>query len=63
MNGLSSRHPTDWQWTRTRLSGNPTRIVEEGPKNCIDAINNNGAVVPMTPCDRTNTTYTPTYLE
>jgi hypothetical protein len=45
------------------LSGNPTRVVEESLKNCIDAINNNGPVLPMTPCNRTNTTYTPTYPE
>lgn len=33
------------------VSGNPTRTVQEMLKNCIDAINNNGAVVPVTPCN------------
>jgi hypothetical protein len=33
--------------------GNPTRIAQEMLKNCIDAINNNGPVVPVTPCDHT----------
>ena len=32
------------------VAGNPTRIAQEMLKNCIDAINNNGAVVPVTPC-------------
>jgi hypothetical protein len=32
------------------VSGNPTRSAQEHLKNCIDAINNNGAVVPVTPC-------------
>jgi hypothetical protein len=32
------------------VSGNPTRAVQEHLKNCIDAINNNGPVVPVTPC-------------
>ena len=31
-------------------AGNPTRVAQEMLKNCIDAINNNGAVVPVTPC-------------
>jgi len=35
------------------VSGNPTRIAQEMLKNCIDAINNNGAVVPVTPCPYT----------
>ena len=35
------------------VSGNPTRLVQESLKNCIDAINNNGPVVPVTPCDHT----------
>jgi len=33
------------------VAGNPTRLVQESLKNCIDAINNNGPVVPVTPCD------------
>jgi hypothetical protein len=32
------------------IAGNPTRTAQEMLKNCIDAINNNGAVVPVTPC-------------
>jgi hypothetical protein len=32
------------------LAGNPSRPGQEMLKNCIDAINNNGAVVPVTPC-------------
>ncbi len=35
------------------VAGNPTRIAQELLKNCIDAINNNGAVVPVTPCSFT----------
>ncbi len=35
------------------VAGNPTRIAQEMLKNCIDAINNNGAVVPVTPCPYT----------
>jgi hypothetical protein len=35
------------------VSGNPTRVGQEMLKNCIDAINNNGAVVPVTPCPHT----------
>ena len=31
-------------------SGNANRLAQEMLKNCIDAINNNGAVVPVTPC-------------
>ncbi len=32
------------------VAGNTTRVAQEMLKNCIDAINNNGAVVPVTPC-------------
>ena len=32
------------------LPGNSTRTAQEMLKNCIDAINNHGAVVPVTPC-------------
>jgi hypothetical protein len=39
-------------------SGNAQRPIQEMYKTCIDAINNNGPIVPVTPCDRTNTTYT-----
>ncbi len=34
-------------------SGDPSRLAQESLKNCIDAINNNGAVVPVTPCSYT----------
>lgn len=33
------------------LSGNAARADQEHLKNCIDAVNNNGPVVPVTPCD------------
>jgi hypothetical protein len=32
------------------VSGNPTRVAQEMLKNCIDKINNNGDVIPTTPC-------------
>jgi hypothetical protein len=35
------------------VSGNPTRVAQEMLKNCIDAINNNGPIVPVTPCPYT----------
>ena len=35
------------------LSGNPARAEQERLKNCVDAINNNGPVVPATPCPYT----------
>jgi hypothetical protein len=35
------------------LSGNPSRPGQEMLKNCIDKINNNGDVVPATPCSYT----------
>jgi len=38
-------------------SGHAQRPVQEMYKNCIDAINNNGPIVPVTPCDRATTTY------
>jgi hypothetical protein len=44
-------------------SGNAQRPIQEMYKTCIDAINNNGQVVPVTPCDRTSTTYTSACLE
>jgi hypothetical protein len=33
------------------VAGNPTGVAQEMLKNCIDAINNNGQVVPVHPCD------------
>jgi hypothetical protein len=41
------------------ISGDPTRLAEEMLKNCIDAINNNGDVVPVTPCPHTFASPTP----
>jgi hypothetical protein len=35
------------------LSGNPSRPGQEMLKNCIDKINNNGDVIPVTPCPYT----------
>lgn len=35
------------------LSGNPSRPGQEMLKNCIDAINNNGGVIPVAPCPYT----------
>jgi hypothetical protein len=32
------------------LAGNPSRPGQEMLKNCIDAINNNGDLIPVTPC-------------
>jgi hypothetical protein len=32
------------------IAGNPTRVAQEMLKNCIDKINNNGDVIPTTPC-------------
>ena len=36
---------------QSTLSGNAARADQEHLKNCIDALNNNGQVVPVTPCD------------
>jgi len=35
------------------FSGSPDRASQESLKNCIDALNNGGPVVPTTPCTRT----------
>jgi len=35
------------------FSGSPDRAPQESMKNCIDALNNGGPVVPATPCSRT----------
>ena len=35
------------------FSGSPDRASQESKKNCIDALNNGGPVVPTTPCSRT----------
>jgi hypothetical protein len=41
------------------LAGNPSRPGQEMLKNCIDKINNNGDVIPVTPCSRTFTSGNP----
>jgi len=35
------------------FSGSPDRAPQEAMKNCIDALNNGGPVIPTTPCART----------
>lgn len=35
------------------FSGSPDRAAQEAMKNCIDALNNGGPVIPTTPCART----------
>jgi hypothetical protein len=35
------------------FSGSPDRAAQESMKNCIDALNNGGPVIPSTPCSRT----------
>ena len=40
------------------IAGNPTRVAQEMLKNCIDAINNGGPVVPVTPCDHSSASVT-----
>jgi hypothetical protein len=39
-------------------SGSTTRVAMTVDKNCIDAINNNGPVIPVTPCAETFSTFT-----
>ena len=41
------------------ISGDPARLPQQSLKNCIDALNNNGAVVPVTPCPHTFASPTP----
>ena len=40
------------------LAGNPLRGSEQVDKDCMDAINNNGPVVPVQPCSVTFSTFT-----
>src|SRR5262249_50283467 len=40
------------------LAGNPLRGSEQVDKDCIDALNNNGSVIPVTPCSVTFSTFT-----
>jgi hypothetical protein len=35
------------------FTGSPDRAAQEAMKNCIDALNNGGPVIPTTPCTRT----------
>jgi hypothetical protein len=53
VNGLISAASDQLCMDPNTVSGNPTRLAQETLKNCIDAINNNGAVVPVTPCPYT----------
>ena len=58
INELMSIANTSLQNFGSTANGNTQRPVQEMYKSCIHAINNGGPVVPATPCDRTNTTYT-----
>jgi len=58
INELMSIANTSLQNFGSTPNGNTQRPVQEMYKSCIDASNNGGPVVPATPCDRTNTTYT-----
>jgi hypothetical protein len=40
------------------IAGNPLRGSEQVDKDCMDAINNNGPVIPVTPCSVTFSTFT-----
>jgi hypothetical protein len=51
VNGLITTACDQLAMDGNTVSGNPTRVAQEMLKNCIDAINNNGAVVPVTPCN------------
>jgi hypothetical protein len=53
VNGLITTACDQLAMDGNTVSGNPTRVAQEMLKNCIDAINNNGAVVPVTPCGYT----------
>jgi hypothetical protein len=53
VNGLITTACDQLAMDGNTVSGNPTRIAQEMLKNCIDAINNNGAVIPTTPCGYT----------
>jgi hypothetical protein len=41
------------------ISGDPARLPQQSLKNCIDAINNNGDIVPTTPCPKSFASPTP----
>ena len=51
VNGLISTACDQLAMDGNTVAGNPTRVAQEMLKNCIDAINNGGPVVPVTPCD------------
>jgi len=51
VNQLTAAACADLAVNGLTLSGNVNRPPQELWKNCMDAINNNGPVVPVTPCD------------
>jgi hypothetical protein len=51
LNGLITTACDQLAMDGNTVAGNPTRVGQEMLKNCIDAINNNGPVVPVTPCN------------
>src|SRR5438132_8061430 len=53
VNQLISAACADLGSDGTTLCGNPNRIPQEMWKNCMDAINNNGPVIPVAPCPYT----------
>lgn len=53
VNGLITTASDQLCMDGNTVSGNPTRVGQEMLKNCIDAINNGGPVVPTTPCPYT----------
>ncbi len=59
LNSLTSTACDQLTMDGNTVSGNPTRVAQEMLKNCIDAINNNGAVVPVLPCPHTFPSPTP----
>jgi hypothetical protein len=59
VNGLITTASDQLCMDGNTVAGNPTRTAQEMLKNCIDAINNNGAVVPVTPCPHTFPSPTP----
>jgi hypothetical protein len=53
VNGLISPACDQLAMDGNTVSRNPTRLAQETLKNCIRAANNNGPVVPVTPCSYT----------
>jgi hypothetical protein len=58
VNGLISTACDQLAMDGNTVAGNPTRIAQEMLKNCIDAINNGGPVVPVTPCNHSGASVT-----